>query len=125
LLYPAAWSDGLVIATALADKPLAFDLYHSAEPVSIVRKTTETTIRLQLKRLQAEFKEAITLAYSELPAGWTIAAKADKEDMVLTLKHPTLPDAVGNLRLWWYAEFGGRGQMVESALPIRLVDAGS
>lgn len=121
--YAAAWQDGLIALAGAADQAAFFEVPAPAEPPTLARPLAEATVKLALKRVQAEFKEAATLIHSELPEGWSATAKAEKDDLVVTLKHPA--GASGDtvvLKLVWYAEFKGRGQVVETPLTIRLVD---
>lgn len=121
--YPPAWKDGLIALAGAVDQPAFFEVPAPGEPVALARSLAEGTVKLTLKRTQAEFKEAATLIHSELPPDWSATAKVEKDEVVLTLKHPVgaSGDTV-SLKLLWYAEFKGRGQVVETPLVVRLLD---
>lgn len=121
--YPPAWMNGLLALAGAADQPPFFEVPAPEQPVLLARSLAEGTLKLSLKRTQAEFKDAATLIHSELPPEWSAAAKIDKDELVVTLKHPA--NASGEsvpLKFLWYAEWKGRGQVVETAVTARLAD---
>lgn len=121
--YPQAWQDGLVPLAGIAEQPAFFELQPAAEPIALARSLADGKFTLPLKRVQAEFKEAVALIHSELPSGWTVATKLDKDVMEISLKRPAgLPEGQHKLRFLWYGDFKGRAQVFESNVAVRLID---
>lgn len=121
--YPPAWQEGLIGLAGVNDQPAFFELTASSNPIAIPRSLADGTFGLQLKRVNAEFKDAVALIHSELPPQWSATAKLDKETVSVSLKHPVgEPGDVQSLKFIWYGVFGGRGQTIESIVPVRLFD---
>lgn len=121
--YPQAWQEGLIPLVGVAEQPAYFELQPPAEPVGLARTLADGKFTLPLKRVNADFKEAVSLIHSELPAGWTASAKLDKDVMEISLKRPAgLPEDKHLLRFLWYGELKGQGQVFETTVPVRLID---
>lgn len=122
--YPAAWQDGLIALASVNDQPPFFELPTSPDAIALPGPVSDGSFILTLKRLIPEFKEAVSLIRSELPPEWSASAKLDKETMTISVKHPvgTKTETPTFLRFLWYGVFNGRGQIVESSVPVRLFD---
>ncbi len=107
VLVPATQADGAIVlaATTTTDAPFAME---PTTPVQFARPVRSHSAALTLKRVQDEFKAGVHVLSNALPAGWSIDAKADKENYTLTLGRSG-PDAgePEQLPLLLFGEFQG------------------
>lgn len=121
--YPSAWQDGLIAAVGIPDRGPLLELNPVETPVAIPRSLADASLTLVMKRLEKDFKGSPTLIESKLPDGWSAANKADKDNIVITLKHPLgISEEDVELSFRWYAELNGRGQVINSKLSAKLFD---
>ena len=119
--FPEAWRDGAIAAAGVAPADPFFALAPSAD-IIFARPVQTHTAPLTLSRLQEAFKEAVTLLGTPLPAGWTLATKAENDTYTATLTRADAASEPTHLKLLAYGEHGGRGRLTPVDLPIRWVD---
>ncbi len=119
--YPPGWLDGaLVIAGTEPVSPF----FGSDIPLLEFAKAGRTHVAtFPLKRIQAEFKDPVTLLPSKLPEHWSMATKVDKDNYSVTLTRSAATEAMpAELNLLAYGEFKNRGRIETWKLPIRWID---
>jgi len=122
LLVPPAWNGGVLqfAGAPAVESPLALQ---PEAPLQFARATKTHSATLLLKRNAKEFKEPVTLLGSELPAGWSMSVKADKDRYVATWTQAdsadTEPEA---LTIQAFTEFQNRGRLETVKLPIEWFD---
>lgn len=123
LAFPPTWVDGLLTASVAGELPAFYNVTSSANPIKFTRAQGTTQFNLTLERKNAEFKEAISVFVSGLPAGFTSAIKPDKDVYQVTITGPKdAAPSKHNLRLVAYGEFKGSGQALPLELPLEIAD---
>ncbi|MCC6510780.1 MAG: hypothetical protein IT423_16870, partial [Pirellulaceae bacterium] len=120
--YPHPWQDGQIAFAGVTDQPAFFEMTAPTDPISLPRSLADGSFDLTIKRVQAEFKDVVTLIKSEVPSGWSATPKLVKDTMSIAVKHPVTGVDTGTLKFLWYGVLNGRGQIVESTVKVRLFD---
>ena len=81
--FPAAWNDGVVLLSGTDATASSFSLEPAAE-LQFARPLKTHTAKLKLKRVDKNFKAAVTVLTHLLPAGWRAAVKADQDNYTAT-----------------------------------------
>jgi hypothetical protein len=124
LLSPPEWMNGLLSTVVGAESPLFFGTKLNAEAVTFAQAEGKADFAFTLERTNAEFKDAVTVLFEQLPAGFSGAVKADKDTYNITLTGPK--DAAPGkhtIRLVSYGEFKGTGQIVVTEVPVEITAA--
>ena len=114
--FPESWLDGAIAAGGVESVDPFFSL--ATTPPAFARPARSHAATVNLTRLNEGFKEGVTLLGSRLPAGWSLSNTVEGDAYTTTL---TRSDAAGEpdqLTLLAYAEFNGRGRLME--LPLTL-----
>lgn len=119
--FPEDWNDGDLAVTGIAAREPFFAL-EPTQPVELARPLTEHTIPLALKRINAEFKAAVTVLGRELPAGWAFSSTVDKD--TYATKFNLGPDVARpeQLSLYAIAEFQNLARLEQINVPVRWYD---
>lgn len=124
--YPPECLDGLVMVVGVPRGEALFEVTPGEAPLKISPSAAESTLTLAVKRLKKEFKDSPVLIDSQLPKLWSASAKADKDKLIVTLKHPEgAAKEPAELKFFWYGELSGRGQTAGTRLPVEFVDPGN
>lgn len=122
--YPQHWSNGLLCAAGV----VAGEPYYTLEsptPIRLAKPLVEHTVSLVLKRINPEFKEAVNVIPFDMPAGWSVASKVEKDTYVLTIGTPAQTAAANSnesMTIHGYTEFRGRGRIDSIGLPVQWFD---
>jgi hypothetical protein len=120
LIYPAAWLDGLVLASGLNAKSEFYTVSQTKSEVTFLRQIGQTQLTLAMQRTEATFKDVpLTVLLPKLPNGMTAEVKrngngpAETYDIVLK-GAKDLPAGRHTLRYFTYAELAGAGLAIVS-----------
>lgn len=122
ILSPSSQLDGALVlsASGKTDSPFAME---AAEPISFARPLRSHTAKMNLKRLQGEFKAGLEVLANTLPPGWNAQAKADKDTYTLTFnRNEQAAGEPDHLALEAFAEFKGEGRLETFNVPIQWID---
>ncbi|MEZ6113266.1 MAG: PPC domain-containing protein [Pirellulaceae bacterium] len=120
---PANWRDGLVAISGAAAGDAFFGFKPPEKPVYFARPIGETAVALTLERKNAEFKDAVTVLPESLPAGFSAAVKADKDQYTFTITGPK--DAAAAMlagRFQVFGELKSLGRFESFELPWQVID---
>ncbi|MDP6443577.1 MAG: PPC domain-containing protein [Pirellulaceae bacterium] len=121
LLYPYGWQDGLVSVTTGAPAKAFYGLKTEAKEFAVARGVGTAEIKFTLERLDKEFKAGVNIYHDPLPAGFSLAVKAEKDVYTATLTGgKDAAEANFPVRLVAIAEHKGRGQKVVVNMPTRV-----
>lgn len=104
--------DGLLLSTVVAAADPIYELQPAATEVTLSPDTGEATLETTLVRKNAEFKTPVTIVAAGLPAGFSLAVKAEADKYTLTFRSPK--DAAAGtfpVELIAYGEHAGRGRI--------------
>ncbi|MEE3367881.1 MAG: PPC domain-containing protein [Planctomycetota bacterium] len=122
MIYPPAWTDGLLTVVTGNKAGPFFDVATDKQVIHFARALGTSQWAFTLQRKHKDFKAGITVAHGDLPAGFSLAVKQDKDKYNLTLTGPKdLPLGRQALKLLCYGEMG-RGQTVVHTLPVEVID---
>ena len=122
MIYPPAWTDGLLTVVTGNKVGPFFDVASDQQVIHFARALGTTQWSFTLQRKHKDFKAGITVAHAPLPAGFALAVKQEKDQYNLTLTGPKdLPQGRQSLKLICYGEMG-RGQTVVHNLPVEIID---
>ncbi len=122
VLVPPAWNDGAILVAGVIKSESPFALGPAAG-IRFARPLQKHSADLTLKRINKEFKQGVTLLGTDLPPGWNVAVKVDKDTYKATFSQPKLADAEPNqLSLLAFAEFKDRGRIERFNLPVEWFD---
>ena len=119
--YPAAWSDGALSVAGVAASPTYFS-FEPAAPILFARSQTVHAASLNLKRSQAEFKDAVTVLPFRQAQHWTVAAKPEKDAYALTWTRGAEAALAEQIQFATYSEFKGVGRIQSHSLPVAWID---
>jgi hypothetical protein len=121
--FPASWLDGLVYVGVLPKAPELYVLKTPAEAPPLAAAATETSFVLTPERKDANFKEPLVIAVTNLPPGVTYAVTregdppADKYTVKLTCP-AGLAAGDYRIRVFAYGELNGVGQPITAEIVL-------
>ncbi|MBP85118.1 MAG: hypothetical protein CMJ64_00100 [Planctomycetaceae bacterium] len=121
LLSPPEWMNGLLSTVVGAESAAFYGTKLNTEAVTFAQAAGKAEFAFTLERTNAEFKDAVTVLFEQLPAGFSGAVKADKDTYNITLTGPK--DAAPGkhtIRLVSYGEFKGTGQVLITEVPVEI-----
>lgn len=94
-----------------------------AAPIVFARSTRQHQATLKLKRIDKEFKSAVSVLPNSLPTDWRVAVKASQDDYQATFTRVgAQPSELATVPLLLFTEFNGRGRIESAELPVQWVD---
>lgn len=125
VLFPATHSKGLLSLVGVDRSDRLFELTPSST-VLLDREATSHTAVINIKRLKKEFKAAVLIDGSLLGPDWSLATKADKDNLTLTLTRPTADmkptgSEPSQLPLLAYTELPDRVHWETIQLPVKWI----
>lgn len=119
--FPTASVSGVLTLSAVAAQPeyLAFE---PQAPLQFARQTTSHAGKLNLKRTNEAFKAAVTILGNDLPAGWGVSAKADKDSYTVNITRNDAANVPDAIPLLVYSEFEGKGRLTTANVPVAWID---
>ncbi|WP_145089501.1 hypothetical protein [Anatilimnocola aggregata] len=129
MIYPAPFSDGLILASGLLAKSEFYTLSQTKPEITLLRQVGQAQLTLAMQRTEATFKDIpLTVLVTKAPAGVTTEVKRNgngpAETYDIILKAPK-EIAAGRhvLRYFTYAELAGTGLAVLSNdVVVNVVD---
>lgn len=122
VLAPTTQADGAIVlaATTITDAPFTME---PTAPVQFARPVRSHSAALRPKRLQEAFKAGLDVLPSQLPVGWNVDTKIDKETYTLVLtRNEQSTGEPEQLPLLVFGEFNGHGRIETYNLPIQWID---
>ncbi len=119
--FPANWMDGNVVVSGVASSESFFDFERT--PIRLPRVLREHSVVLPLKRLQAEFKDAVSVLSEPHPQSWSLSSTVDKDNYTWVITRPASdPGTATDFGFTAYGEWKGRGKFERIQIPIEWFD---
>ena len=126
VLSPEQFADGVMALAGTTKSANQFELVPTNK-ILLDRSAKTNTAAVQIKRLNKDFKAAVSLDGSQLGTGWSLATKADKDTLNLTITRPegdlNQPNREPtHLPILAYAELPDRVRWETILLPVTWID---
>ncbi len=122
VMFPAAWGDGLLTLAGVTPRAAFFEL-QPADAIIFARPLQTNSAKLQLKRIDAEFKEGIRLLGDTLPAQWSLTSSAEGDSYAAEFtRSKEAAEEPDQISLMAYGEFRNQGRISTIELPVTWVD---
>ena len=126
VLFPDVHSEGLLSMAGVDKSPSLFELRPTTK-LLLDRAVQSHTAVVNVKRLTKEYKASVSVDGSLLSTGWSVATKADKDSLTLTLTRPAESANQSDreppqLDLLAYTELPDRVHWEAIQLPVKWID---
>lgn len=119
---PPPWRDGLISICGVTAREPFFTVTAAEDSAQYFGPLGTGTAILSLARKASDFKDAVTIVTEQLPTGFSVSTKIDKDKYLLTLTGPR--DIVRDrlvVRLLVFANFNERGCYQTMEIPFDFV----
>lgn len=120
--FPIGWNDGTVTLSGSNSG----DPYYSLVPegsIAFARPLKKHEAKLRLKRTNKKFKASVSFLPGQIPSGWRVAVKNDKDLFTASFTESKGAErALSTIPLQFYSEFDGRGRLENVEVPVEWID---
>ena len=121
VMFPHAFDDRVLMLGGAEAGSDHFTLEPKAR-VQLARQTKSHQASLTLNRVNKEFKAGVTVLPHRLPDSWTVSAKANKDQYVVTWTRGNTDSQPEIIPLLVYSEFQGKGRLTSTKVPLQWID---